>query len=134
MRSALNQQTSLTRNARRPTGVTRRASRFRREVNYFQRNPELARNAKEHYNYTCQICGFSPSGLFGNRFQSTTLECHHLDPMSERSDFIRKSTLADVIILCANCHRLVHSERRALSIEVAKSLFKKKPFTLGELL
>jgi HNH endonuclease len=68
------------------------------------------------------------------RFQSTALECHHLDPMSERSDFIRKSTLADVIILCANCHRLVHSERRVLSIEVAKSLFKKKPFTLGELL
>ena len=55
--------------------------RFRREVNYFQRNPELARNAKEHYNYTCQICGFSPSGLFGNGFQSTALECHHLDPV-----------------------------------------------------
>jgi len=107
---------------------------LRREVNYFQRNPKLARNAKEHYNYTCQICGFSPLGLFGNRLQSTALDCHHLDPMSERSDFNRESTLADVTILCANCHRLVHSERPALNLERTKSLFKKKPFILGELL
>ena len=108
--------------------------RSRREVTYFQRNPKLAQDAKELYKFTCQICGYRPSTIFGEQLQSTGLDCHHLDPMSERTTYTKNSTLADITVLCANCHRLVHSKRPALSIEKAKKLFKKKPFTLGELL
>ncbi len=103
-----------------------------REVSYFQRNPDLAKAAKEQYNYTCQICDYRPPTLFGKRLQSTALDCHHLNPFSERSNFTRESTVDDVTVLCANCHRLVHSERPALKLDKAKSLFKIKPFVLGK--
>lgn len=106
--------------------------RRRREANHFIRNAALAKEAKEHFGYTCQMCGFSPLNLYGKRNAATGLDCHHLDPLAERLDFDRESTLEDVTVLCANCHRLVHCRRPALSIEKAKTLFRIKPFTLGE--
>ena len=106
--------------------------RYRREVSYFLRNPKLAEDAKEHFEYTCQICGFSPQKIYGKRHSTTGLDCHHLDPLAGRSGYTAESTLNDVTVLCANCHRLVHSKRKALKISEAKALFKKTPFTLGE--
>ena len=40
------------------------------------------------------------------------LEVHHLDPIAEGQ---RKTTLADLVVLCANCHRLAHARMRAAS-------------------
>lgn len=40
------------------------------------------------------------------------LEVHHLDPIAEGQ---RKTILADVIVLCANCHRLAHARMRLTS-------------------
>ena len=36
---------------------------------------------------------------------STQLDVHHLDPIAEG---VRETTLADLVVLCANCHRLAH--------------------------
>ena len=33
------------------------------------------------------------------------LDVHHLNPIAEG---VRKTTLNDVAVLCANCHRLAH--------------------------
>lgn len=106
--------------------------RARREVAYFVRHPRLAKDAKEHYGYKCQICGFRPEEIFGLDLRSIGLDSHHLDPLSERSDFKKDTGLADVTVLCAICHRLVHSRRPALSLDEAKRSFKKRPYTLAE--
>jgi 5-methylcytosine-specific restriction protein A len=44
-------------------------------------------------------CGFTP------RVESQ-LDVHHLDPIAEGQ---RRTRLEDVVVLCANCHRLAHS-------------------------
>lgn len=106
--------------------------RARREVAYFVRHPKLAKDAKEHYGYKCQICGFHPEEIFGLARRSIGLDCHHLDPLSERSNFKKETSLADVTVLCATCHRLVHSRRPALTLDSAKRLFKKRPYILAE--
>jgi hypothetical protein len=102
-----------------------------REAMYFVRNPGLAKEAKAHFKHTCQLCGFRAALIYGARWAGIGIECHHLDPFSERPGFSRISTIEDVTVLCANCHRLVHSRKPAYSLTHAKTLFKMAQFTLG---
>ena len=101
--------------------------RARREVAYFQRHPDLSKDAKKHYNYTCQLCGFQPRIWLGDKHKDVGLDCHHLNPLSERVGAKKGSTLNEVTILCAICHRLVHSKKPALSLDQAAKLLPIKP-------
>lgn len=74
----------------------------RSEVTYSkaERSPAYRRSALKHYGFKCMLCGLVP------RVESQ-LDVHHRHPISEG---VRTTTLADLAVLCANCHRLVHSE------------------------
>lgn len=99
--------------------------RHQAERSFFQRNPQLARQAKEACGCVCKVCGFDFAetyGVFGKGFA----EVHHLNPLSERppeewTEVIR-TNLADVTVLCANCHRMIHRRRPALSIEELRAM------------
>src|ERR1035438_6433816 len=57
--------------------------RHQAERSFFQRNPQLARQAKEAYTCVCKGCGFDFAktyGVLGLGFA----EVHHLNPLSER--------------------------------------------------
>ena len=97
--------------------------RQRREQYAFLRNPALARDAKERDDYTCVVCRFSPTQSYGAAHYAVSLECHHLIPLAERNDpTLKHSTLADVVTVCANCHRLLHSRKEALSLAEVRRL------------
>ena len=53
----------------------------------------------------CEACGFDSKAEWGIE---GIIECHHLRPLSEVEPGT-KTSLADVRLLCPNCHRLVHS-------------------------
>jgi 5-methylcytosine-specific restriction endonuclease McrA len=94
--------------------------RAARERYFFSRNASLTTRAKEHYGPTCRGCGFVFEAGYGELGRGY-IECHHLDPLSERSEEewtegIR-SRLEDVAVLCSNCHRMIHRRRPALSLE-----------------
>lgn len=98
--------------------------RYRREVTFFRRNPALRKAAIEKYGLICAVCGFdfrATYGLLGEGY----IEIHHLRPLAERRDLARKAkwetTVDDVVPLCANCHRMAHRERPALSLDRLKS-------------
>lgn len=98
--------------------------RHRRETTFFVRHPQLVRDARKFYGSKCQVCGFDPKRLFGRRHEYTSLECHHLNPLSGRSE-ISQTRLEDVAIVCSNCHRLLHTRRlKPLSLEEARSVFR----------
>ena len=76
--------------------------------NTFNRNPSTARKAIKAAQYKCQqdsshwTC---VSGATGKPF----LEPHHLVPMSLQPEFINSlDCVANLIILCPNCHRAIH--------------------------
>jgi 5-methylcytosine-specific restriction endonuclease McrA len=99
--------------------------RYQAERNFFQRNPQLAKQAKEAYACVCQVCGFDfvkTYGALGEGFA----EAHHLNPLSERPSeewtAAVRTNMADVAVLCANCHRMIHRRKPALSIEELKAL------------
>lgn len=55
----------------------------------------------------CEACGFDSHAEWN---VEGIVECHHLTPVSELEPG-RTTKLADVRLLCPNCHRLVHSRR-----------------------
>jgi hypothetical protein len=92
--------------------------RLLREVSFFQRNPALVRDAKQKYGYICMVCDFNFSEVYGNLGEGY-IECHHLDPLSERDGWESDSSLTQldrVAVLCANCHRMIHRKKPALSL------------------
>lgn len=68
-----------------------------------ERDPGLRKAALKHYGAKCQhpACAVN---------QVHQLDVHHIDPVSEG---VRRTTLKDVTVLCANHHRQAHFEMKS---------------------
>lgn len=77
-----------------------------------ERHPAVRRAALRHYGSKCMVCDFVP------RVESQ-LDVHHRDPIAEGA---RETTLPDLAVLCANCHRLAHSVAPPMPIESLRLL------------
>ena len=91
-----------------PEGRTVTEAHKRRE-----RNPNLRRklisNRRRAGRLTCEICGsIEPQSPLGE----SMFEAHHILPLATGEE--RKTKLADLALLCANCHRMIH---RAISMK-----------------
>ncbi|MGS5085600.1 DEAD/DEAH box helicase [Hydrogenophaga sp. A37] len=78
-----------------------------------ERDPAVRRAALAHHGRRCMACGFTPR-------VDSQLDVHHLNPVADGGE--RVTTLADVAVLCANCHRLAHSEQPPMTLEALRSL------------
>lgn len=85
-----------------------------------ERDRTLVKKAKKHYKsqwgkLKCEICREDPSSKYGAKGDSC-IEAHHKTPIEQLlPDSVTRVT--DLAMLCANCHRVVHSERPALRFE-----------------
>ena len=61
----------------------------------------------------CQACGFDFQLTYG-AVGAGFCEVHHLDPLG--SSGVRDTTLDDLAVLCANCHRVLHRSNPPTSI------------------
>lgn len=68
----------------------------------------------------CEACGFNFADTYGVRGEGF-IECHHTKPVHEFGDG-QKTTTDDLALLCANCHRMIHTKRPWLTIEALKAL------------
>ena len=75
---------------------------------------------KETGNLKCEGCEFNFKESYGSRGEGF-IECHHKTPISEIKPG-QKTTLKDLILLCSNCHRMVHRKKEWLSLEELKGL------------
>lgn len=68
----------------------------------------------------CEACDFDFSSKYGER-GTGFIEAHHTKPVNEMiaGDVTRPEDLA---LLCANCHRMIHSIRPWLSIDELRAL------------
>lgn len=85
-----------------------------------ERDKGLVKKAKRHYRNAwgklrCEICDFEPDTKYGAKGDSC-IEAHHKTPIEELlPDSITRVT--DLAMLCASCHRIVHSRRPALCFD-----------------
>jgi 5-methylcytosine-specific restriction protein A len=68
----------------------------------------------------CEVCSFS----FPKNYKSNFIECHHIVPIGQTG--VRETTLDDLALVCANCHRMLHTKFEGvfLSIEQLQSRMK----------
>jgi 5-methylcytosine-specific restriction endonuclease McrA len=82
-------------------------SHYRRERSQMLRLRKIEQARRGDGLLECELCGFDGRKLpVGSR--DSAFEVHHRSPLSFASSPVR-TTLEDLALLCANCHRAVHS-------------------------
>lgn len=88
-------------------GQALRAHR-RRERSTALRNKKLAEVRATYGKCVCALCGIDETTRYPAALTARIFEVHHLAPLSKATTPVR-TTLADLAVLCANCHRAVHA-------------------------
>ena len=95
-------------------GILTRSHIFR------ERKRTLVRKKKESVlretgRLVCEACGFDFAKKYGERGQGF-IECHHTKPLSdlERGS---KTHLKDLVLLCSNCHSMIHAKQPWLDMK-----------------
>lgn len=104
-----------------PEGRLLTALHVRRE-----RNPKVRMmllNNRRASGFRCEICNLARPDLEMS-LQEAMFEAHHLVPIAEAGE--RKTKLADLALLCACCHRLIHRamvlKARWMGLDEARAL------------
>lgn len=88
---------------------------------YKERDRSLVKMAKQFYKsknggqLICEACGLVPLEKYGDDGESC-IEAHHKTPIEElQPDSI--TTVKDLAMVCASCHRVIHSKRPCIPVE-----------------
>lgn len=93
-----------------------------RFVNHFERKPKLRALAIKYHGLNCMGCNFNFEKRYGKRGKDF-IEVHHTKPVSEFLEETQVNPKTDMIVLCSNCHRIVHRERNnVLSLDELKNI------------
>ena len=91
-----------------------------------ERNQELIKKAKQNFKKShngrlfCEVCNFDffeHYGKIGDGF----IEAHHIKPVSEMKDG-EKTNISDIVMLCSNCHSMIHRKKPWITKQDLKSL------------
>lgn len=94
--------------------------RKKAEVQVIERSNKLRDEAIKYYTkdgkITCCVCHFCFTDFYGPEVGKGYIEIHHLKPVfkyedEEMEQFI-KDAIRNVVPVCSNCHRMIHSKRK----------------------
>jgi len=93
---------------------------------YKERDRAFAAKVRKYYKQKnggklhCEACGLQPETLYNDR-GDRCIEAHHKIPIEElQPDSITR--VDDMAMVCASCHRIIHSQKPCLTIEEVKAL------------
>lgn len=94
-----------------------------RLVNVYERNPNLRAKAIQIHGIICKVCEFDFEKNYGEHGKEF-IEVHHLKPLHSLKESSLINPATDMTVLCANCHRMIHRDRKnPLTIEQLKTLW-----------
>ena len=94
-----------------------------------ERDPQVIKEAKKEFKkghngkLFCEVCGFNFEDVYGTHGKDY-IEGHHSFPVSEMGE-THKTNPDDIIMVCSNCHRMLHRKRPWITKDKLKSLLKK---------
>ena len=91
-------------------GSQRRVTHLKRERRSGLSNAKKRAFTAEHGRLYCERCGIDPVQEYGTHGEAC-IEVHHTVPVSDMVDG-HQTTLDELMCLCADCHRIIHSEMR----------------------
>ena len=93
---------------------------------YRERDRTFVRRVRKHYSsltgglLVCHACGTVPVQVYGPSGESC-MEAHHKVPIEQlQPDSV--TLVGDMAMLCASCHRIVHSRKPCLTVEKVNEL------------
>ena len=85
-----------------------------------ERDPRLRNDALAVHGLDCMACGFNFEQAYGAHGKGF-IEVHHVVPLSDAGK-TTTDPATDLVVLCANCHRMVHRKRGlCLSVDELKA-------------
>jgi 5-methylcytosine-specific restriction protein A len=98
-------------------------SRFRVEVNIYERNREARNKCVSHYGAHCSVCNFDFESAYGD-IGKGFIHVHHLVPLSKVTKSYIVDPVRDLRPVCPNCHAMIHRRNPAFSISELKKRLK----------
>jgi 5-methylcytosine-specific restriction protein A len=92
---------------------------LRRERDSRLRREKIAEAKRKGVPVACEVCGFDFYQTYGDRGRDY-IECHHRTPLHVTG--VVTTRLADLALICSNCHRMVHRTSPWLTIEELREL------------
>jgi 5-methylcytosine-specific restriction protein A len=86
--------------------------------------------SSEHGPLACEACGLDFAAVYGE-LGDGFIECHHTVPLALGS--VRKTSLADLALVCSNCHRMLHRSTEPLAVEALRSVIEARRARSGVL-
>lgn len=95
---------------------------------HIERNSKINKKKKENHlkkegKLDCEVCGFDFYLIYGELGKGF-MECHHRKPLHEIKEE-SETTLKDLALVCANCHRMLHRDLDTLSVEELQNKIKR---------
>lgn len=100
-------------------------AKFIKNHKHLERNQTIIKKKKQQVLKNqkclqCEICGFDFVDFYGEELGQGFSECHHINPLSDSGKTNTK--LSDLIIICANCHKMIHRRKPWLSPQELKKI------------
>lgn len=97
-----------------------------RQHTRIERNQSLIKKVKKAQGYTCKACELNFTDKYGELGREF-IEAHHLKPISElKEDIVELDAYEDFIVLCSNCHRMIHKMDDPSDLKSFKLMIKVK--------
>ena len=93
-----------------------------------ERNQRVIHIAKKYFKRKnkgklfCEVCGFDFYKIYGELGEGF-IEAHHVKPVSEMRDN-EKTKIEDIVMVCSNCHSMIHRKKPWLSKDELKLILK----------
>jgi len=104
-------------------GIEARKFRWHRRA---ERNGRLAADAKRFHGATCMVCGFNFEEKYGQRGRGY-IEAHHVVPFAQLAsepEPVLLDPTTDFVVVCANCHRMLHRSSPAMTPQELRDLLR----------
>jgi hypothetical protein len=88
-------------------------------VNAYERNPLARQRCLNHYGYSCTICKFNFSNVYGD-IGNDFIHVHHLKELNQIGEEYEVDPINDLRPVCPNCHAMLHKRKPAYTIEELK--------------
>lgn len=91
---------------------------------HVERNAAARQRCLDVHGYQCRACGEAMSDRYGTMGKGV-IDVHHFHELSQRDGKHQVDPVKDLVPVCPNCHRMIHTRRPAFSVEdIGKMLTK----------
>ena len=85
---------------------------------------EKKRLARQTGNLRCSLCGFDFEKTYGD-IGYNFIEAHHITPLASYIQCGQRTRLDDLILVCSNCHRMLHRINKSNAVDVLNHILKR---------